>query len=67
MIIFKNPPHGEILEISGELKLSVYSLVSHLQEEKDNKGVWDELVTSWELENETFIDNYKDRVEDYTD
>lgn len=28
---------------------------------------WDELVTSWELENETFIDNYKDRVEDYTD
>lgn len=46
--------------------MSVYSLVSHLQEEKDNKGVWDELVTSWELKNETFIDNYND-FEDCTD
>jgi hypothetical protein len=32
---------------------------------RGNQGY--ELVTSWELENETFIDNYKDRVEDYTD
>lgn len=67
MIIFKNPPHGEILEINGELKLSVYSLVSHLQEEKDNKGIWNELVTSWELENETFIENYRDGLEDDED
>lgn len=56
-----------IKTFTGNLELDVYSLACHLQAEKDDKGIWDQLVESWELEDSTFVSGGDDEEdeEDY--
>lgn len=61
---YDEPYSGKYEKFHGDLTLDVYELACHLQAEKDNKGIWDQLVESWELEDSTFVSGGDDEEDE---